>query len=233
MILKILWKPTGLLMSRFSKLINNKKVLLLGPAPHVFDPENTKDFEDFDVIVKVNKMVEKAEFEDENLNNRTDVLYHCMQIDLSNGDDPYSVEEWSNRGVKHVRMPFVGPEYHYKKNNNRFLKINSQFKIEFSLSSVDTFSYACEMCGGTLPSTGVLAINDLVQQNPLLLDIRGFTFGKTGYSKNYKNERWHNNKENRERTTKHRVDEQIKFVRNILKENNNIIIDKEMENSIS
>ena len=63
-------------MSKFSKLINGKKVLLLGPAPHILDPDNTKDFEDFDVIVKVNKMVEKAEFKNDNLNNRTDVLYH-------------------------------------------------------------------------------------------------------------------------------------------------------------
>ena len=208
-------------------------MLLLGPAPHIFDPDNTKDFEDFDVIVKVNKMVEKAEFENDDLNNRTDVLYHCMQIDIPNGDDPYSVEEWKNRGVKHVRMPFVGVEYHYKRNNNQFLKLNSQFNIEYSLSSVETFSYACSMCGDTLPSTGILAINDLIHQGPLLLDIRGFTFGKTGYSKKYKNERWHNNKEIREKVTKHCVDKQIKFMKEILKQNDNIIIDEEMKSAIS
>ena len=49
-------------MSKFKNLIKGKKVLLLGPASHILNPENTSDFNNFDVIVKLNKMVEKASF---------------------------------------------------------------------------------------------------------------------------------------------------------------------------
>lgn len=220
-------------MSKFRSIIQNKKILLLGPAPHVFKKERTEDYREFEVIVKVNKMVEKAEFSCDDLNSRNDVLYHCMQIDLQNGDDPYSIKEWATKKVKHVRLPFTGTDFHYKRNNNRFIKANKSYGLEFSLSPLKVFNDSVKGCDYTLPSTGILAINDLTYYGPKVLDIRGFTFGKTGYSNKYKNQTWHNNKKNRQTTSKHNVQKQIVFFKQILKNNNNIIIDKEMEISIN
>lgn len=214
--------------SSFFNIINNKKVLLLGPAPHVYSPSKTKDFQEFDVVVKVNKMVEKSSFVDENLNNRNDVLYHCVHIDRQNGDEPYSIEKWRDMKVKHVRMPFSGTSAHYRMNNNRFIKLNKDYNLEFSISPVEVFDELVKNCNYSLPSTGIAAINDLIFNKPRLLDIRGFTFLKTGYNKGYKNEQWKKNKLNRERSTKHNPEKQIEFFKKLYKNNKNIKIDNEL-----
>jgi len=215
-------------VSGFSSLIKNKNVLFLGPAPHILDSKNTKDFHKFDVVVKLNKMVEQAIFSSEELNNRNDVLYHCLQIDHQNGDNPYSVEDWVKRNTKHLRIPFVGPNFHYRKNINRFLQLNQKFHIDHSFCSVREFNLLEKKCDGTQPSTGIIAINDLLLQKPKLLDIRGITFVKTGYCENYKNARWHDNSEIRKKTTKHNLDKQLNFFVELLKINKNIKIDPQL-----
>ena len=212
----------------FFDIINSKKVLLLGPAPHIYDPSKTEDFLDFDVIVKVNKMVEKASFLDDKLNKRNDVLYHCMHIDKQNGDEPYSIKNWKINKVKHVRMPFSGTSAHYRINNNRFIKLNKSYNLEFSISPVQVFEELVKNCDYSLPSTGITAINDLILNKPSLLDIRGFTFLKTGYKKGYKNEQWIKNKLNRERSTKHNPEKQIEFFKKLYKSHENIKIDNEL-----
>ena len=216
-------------MSKFNNLIKNKKVLLLGPASHILDPDNTSDFRDFDVIVKLNKMVEKSSFLDDELNNRNDVLYHCLQVDLPNGDDPYSVKEWQLKNVKHLRIPFTGATAHYRMNINRFIKANLFIGIKFSTMPINVFDQLCIDCDNTLPSTGILAINDLALQSPSVLDIRGLTFGKTGYSSNYKNDRWHKNENHRKRTTKHNLEKQILFFKKLYQSSDNIVVDKELK----
>jgi len=219
-------------MNTFNKLISNKKVLLLGPAPHILEPQNTSDFRDFDIIVKLNKMVEKASFVDSELNDRNDVLYHCLQVDLPNGDDPYSVEEWQSKGVKHLRIPFTGATAHYRMNINRFIGSNLSVGIKFSTMPIKVFNQLCVDCDNTLPSTGILAINDLFLQGPSVLDIRGLTFGNTGYSKDYKNERWHKNESHRKRTTKHNLKKQIVFFKRLYQNSTNIIIDKQLKEAL-
>lgn len=216
-------------MSKFKNLIKGKKVLLLGPASHILNPENTSDFKNFDVIVKLNKMVEKASFSDEELNNRNDILYHCLQIDLPNGDLPYSVETWKSKGVKHLRIPFTGATAHYRMNINRFIKSNLSVGIEFSTIPIDVFNQINIDCDNTLPSTGILAISDLLLQEPEILHIRGLTFGRTGYSKEYKNDQWHKNKDHRKRTTKHNLEKQILLFKRLYKNSDNIVVDNELK----
>lgn len=217
----------------FKKLIKGEKVLLLGPAPHILEPNSTKDWGDFDVIVKVNKMVEKGGFIDEKLNNRTDILYHCMHIDNGNGDEPYCVKTWKEKGVKHVRMPISGASMLFVMNNIRFIQINKRYNLDFSVSPVSVYDELCRNCGNTAPNTGIAAINDLLLNGPNILDIRGFTFMKSGYMEGYKNKRWVENKKRREKSTSHRPEKQIEFFKKLLSDNKNIKIDKELQEAIN
>jgi hypothetical protein len=219
-------------MKNFNNLIHNKRVLLLGPAEHILIEKNTSDFRDFDVVVKLNKMVEQASFSCEELNQRNDVLYHCLQIDIGNGDQPYSLDLWKKMDVKHVRIPFSGTSIHYRMNINRFLQNNKNYNFSYSVCPIQEFEKLNIDCDNTLPSTGIAAINDLVLRKPKELHIRGLTFGKTGYCKSYKNEQWHKNSQRRAKTTKHRPEKQFIFFKKLLKSNKCIIIDQELKNII-
>jgi len=94
----------------------------------------------------------------------------------------------------------------------------------------EEFNKVQNECDGTLPSTATLAIADLINQGPKTLDIRGITFGKTGYCDRYKNDQWRKNAPNRARTTKHNPDKQIEFFKLLLKKHNFILIDEELKN---
>lgn len=211
----------------FQSLIRDKRVLLLGPAKHILIPENTEDFRDFEVVVKLNKMVEKSSFLDEDLNNRNDILYHCLQVDIPNGDMPYSLEEWKRRGVRHVRIPFSGTTLHYRMNINRFLQKNKNLGLEFSICPTREFEDLNVLCNNTLPSTGIAAINDLLLRSPSELCIRGLTFMETPYCEEYKNEKWHKNTKNRKKTTKHDPNKQLEYFKKLYL-NNNITLDREL-----
>jgi hypothetical protein len=218
----------------FKKKIENKRVLLLGPAPHILKKENTNDYEDFDIIVKINKMVENIVFDNQGLNKRNDVLYHCLDINLSTGDLPYSVDTWLERKVLHLRISPPPITNYFVKNINRFVHLNKD-RIENSIVDDQEYIDLMKKCGGTLPNTGTTAINDLLTQGPKELHIRGITFFCGGYAKNYK--KIYNKEEDildlYNKKSSHNVNNQINYFEKLYKENEDILfIDKELQNVI-
>lgn len=209
----------------FKSLIEGKKVLLLGPAKHIIEPKNTQDYLDFDVVVKLNKMVEKVSFLDNGLNYKNDVLYHCLDINIPNGDLPYSIDEWKKRRVKHLRITHPPITNYYHNNITRFNKLNQKYKICNSLVSANHFFELQNKCD-TSPNTGTIAIYDLTKQNPKELHIRGITFNKTKYTNDYKEKIFF------ERKTKsqHNADKQLNFFINFYKENSSVLfLDQELK----
>lgn len=217
----------------FIDIIKNKKVLLLGPAPHILEPNRLKDWKDFDVIVKLNKMVENLKFQDEELNYANHILYHCLDINESIGDLPYSVDYWINMKVGHVRIapPPITP--YYKRNIDRFIFKNN-FKLSFSVVGKKQYLNLTKMCNNTIPNTGTFAIYDLINCCPKELHIRGITFFKGGYAKKYKNTNT-SESETREvyKSSSHDIDEQINFFKYFYEQKKELIfLDKELENVI-
>ncbi|MDB2489840.1 hypothetical protein N9W68_00545 [Candidatus Pelagibacter bacterium] len=210
----------------YRSLIEGKKVLLLGPASYLKDKINEIDLNKYDVIVKLNKMVEKPSLP-ESLNDRNDILYHCIDINIANGDT-YDVKTWSEKKVGHLRIPMPAINSYYHNNIERFNRINEIYKIESSIIKPETYLFV-KNNSNTSPNTGTVAIYDLLINNPQELRIAGMTFCKTPYIKGYKEQVFYNNK----RKSQHDHDKQILFFKKMLKEyKEKIIIDDELLNII-
>ncbi|MHA1942152.1 MAG: hypothetical protein ACW97P_10570, partial [Candidatus Hodarchaeales archaeon] len=168
----------------FKDMIEGKNVLLLGPASYLRDKKIDLSLDDYDVVVKINKMVEKNVLQS-SLCNRNEILYHCLDINIPNGDLPYDTELWLNRGVKHLRITHPPITAYFRNNINRFNNIPQDKRPKHSIVDSETFVWIKRGCK-TLPNAGTIAIFDLLANNPSKLTIRGVTFCKTPYCDGYK-----------------------------------------------
>lgn len=218
---------------KFEKMVKDKKILLLGPAPHIVSKKTTDGWQEFDIIVKLNKMSTNTFFEDDRLNCINDVLYHCLDINESLGDKPYSIPAFIQKKVKHIRIAPPALNYYFSKNIKRFLNLNND-KIEYSIIENETFIKLQKECNNTLPNTGTTAIYDLLCSKPKILSIKGITFFKNGYDKDYK-EKYSKEEEIKSlyKKSQHDIGAQISFFKNLYNQNKDVIkIDKELENAI-
>ena len=209
----------------FNHFIKNKKVLLLGPASYFTSFNYKDDFTRYDTIVKINKMVEKPMLATEYLNTRNEVLYHNIDINIPNGDPPYEIEKWINKGVKHLRITHPGVTHYYSNNIQRFLHLNKQYNISFSIVEAETFN-AVKRDSNTSPNAGTIAIYDIMNNEPKELRIKGITFCKTPYGNGYKEDVWYKNKN---RSNQHNHNNQLKAFRTFYQSNQDtIILDDEL-----
>lgn len=205
---------------QFEEFIKNKKVLLLGPASYFTSLVLEEDFTCYDTVVKLNKMVEKTVLATEALNNRNEILYHCLDINAKNGDLPYDIQKWIDRGVKHLRITHPPIIKHYIKNIHRFLEINKKYNIPFSVVEPDMFN-AIKHNNNTSPNAGTIAIYDIMSKKPAELRIKGMTFCKTPYGTGYKEAAFFKNKKTRRNPHNH--DNQLKVFSNFYELNKNTI----------
>ena len=165
---------------QFKQFIEGKKILLLGPAPHILEYGKIADHEEYDTVVKLNKMVENL-----NLDTNNDILYHCLDVNPSIGDELYSIDKWISKDVRHLRISPPPIKQYYKNNINRFLFLNKN-RINYSIMKAESYNELIQMCGNSIPNTGTTAIYDIMHHNPKVLSIRGITFFKGGYADTYK-----------------------------------------------
>ena len=168
----------------FKNIVENKKILLLGPAAYLKNKKNYINLDNYDIVVKINKMVEKNVLQSP-LNSRNEILYHCLDINVPNGDMPYNTKIWLDKKVQHVRITHPPITEYYLKNIQNFIRIPAQRRPEHSIVDSSLFMWINRGCK-TLPNAGTIAIFDLLSNNPSKLTIRGITFCKTPYSEGYK-----------------------------------------------
>lgn len=212
-------------MDDFKKIIEGKNVLLLGPASYLYDGNYKEDLNKYDIVVKVNRMVETNLCKNF-INDRCDVLYHCLDISPKYGNLEYDLEKILKNGVEHIRIPYPPVNGWYNNMLNIFTKKNNGL-IPSSVVDTNIFLEACKGCKNTSPNTGVITIYDLLKNDPLSLTIRGITFFKGGHQKGYRS-KVITEKEVEEinsRVNNHNTNNQRIFVKNILKQFNNIEYD--------
>jgi hypothetical protein len=98
----------------FKNMIQGKKVLLLGPASYLYDGTFSEDLREYDVVVKLNRMVETDICKDFN-NDRCDVLYHCINFDSSIGENPIDFKVLKEKKVSLLRIPYPPVKAWYRK----------------------------------------------------------------------------------------------------------------------
>lgn len=186
-------------------MIEGKKVLLLGPASYLYDGTFQEDLNDYDVVVKLNRMVETDICKDFK-NDRCDVLYHCLDISPQNGNFKYDLHFIKNKGVYHIRAPFP-PLWSWAKNMLDIFEKENNSMIDYSIVDEKFYRYLKLQCNNTMPNTGTIAIFDILRFIPETLTIYGITMFKGGYDKSYR--------------TKNNTEEEIIYLNSVSKNHNN------------
>ena len=215
----------------FENFIKDKKVLLIGPAPYLYDGSVLEKIPEYDTIVRLNRSIEMIEELVKYTGKRTEVLYHCIDIAPEQGNYDYSVQSWKDKGVQHVRIPYPPINVHYARNLNIFQSKNNN-TIENSIVEIKTFSEIKQGCNNTSPNTGTVAIIDILENNPKSLHISGLTFlkGKKIYMDGYRDVINGEELVRKQNSVykNHSIDFQIEFLKKKLDKYSNITYDKEV-----
>lgn len=216
----------------FKYMIEGKKVLLLGPASYLYDGTFSEDLNNYDVVVKLNRMVETNICKDFN-NDRCDVLYHCINFDSSIGENPIDFKVLKDKGVSLLRIPYPPVKAWYVKNITQYNHVNAQHSFPTTIVDNKVYFNLVKMCQQSSPNTGTIAMYDLFLHKPSSLTIRGITMFSGGYNKNYRS-KIVTEQEVRDlnaRVKNHDIEKQKSFLRKFLNLDG-IIIDKNLRESV-
>ena len=172
---------------KFHKMINNKRVVICGPAPYLNNMKNGKNIDNYDTVVRVNRghnLTKNPQI----FGNRTDILYHCLSENKENGG------KITNDMYNHFKLivsafPRLSPKDRTsfpKGNIQQFRNFKQKFKNKLSVIGKH-FYLNLEKKIGCRPNTGIIAILHILRHNPKELYLTGFTFFKDGYSSLYRN----------------------------------------------
>ena len=218
-------------MTSFQKLLLNKRVVIVGPAPSIINSTQGEYIDSFDIVVRINKAIPIPEYLKKDIGSRTDILYNCLNSKSDNGGE---IELEIIKKLKYICCPYP-PIYPFKKDIDtfmeQFIKRDKENKINFR--HVDTKFYlktVREM--NTRPNSGIAAILDLLQFSLKELYITGFTFFKGGYYKEYRSYSETEVLERMKKIGNHDQKLQIKYMKKIFLKDNRIIMDKELKKII-
>ena len=171
----------------FSEYLKDKRIVIVGPAPHLLDSENGNIIDDFDIVVRINKSFPVKKEMQMYLGSKTDIIYHCLyQIEEHGGLVKY--KEMSENNVSFIACPYpykLNPFYkHAKKFEIEYEKSNSSFGKHYV--EKDYYINLVKMIG-TRYNTGIGAIVDLLRYKIDSLHVMGFSFFETGFIKGYRN----------------------------------------------
>ncbi len=175
--------------------IRGKMVAIVGPAKHVYKTKAGNFIDGFDVVCRVNKYRMDSRFT-ENIGARCDVLVHCIseteetggkinKVEFTNVDpciiSPYALLDDFDK--ESTFQPYYGnihnfSNYFKKYSHKIFAPTNDAYiKLERLLKS--------------RPNTGFAGILILLDFQPTMLYVTGFTFFACGYHISYRQETKH------------------------------------------
>lgn len=209
------------------EILENKNVILVGPAAYLENSKKRDFIESFDVIVRLNNGFVTHPELIQDIGNRTDILYHCLWGPVF----PMSIPLLKNN-IKILKSsyPDIAP---FNIDIQRFQNINLD-RIEFEIYELEKFNFLKNTLKSR-PNTGTSAIYDLMSYNIKNLHISGITMFAGGYQKKYRQNFIFNNREEVEKSNLshkvHNIKNQIEFLRDFL-QNDIITMDQEVKESI-
>jgi len=168
----------------FGKLLNNKRVVIVGPSPNTIGRNLGQFIDNFDLVVRVNKSFPVVQKYIDDIGSRTDILYHCLLQNEANCGKVY-INEMLKENVKYICCPypkFMNPFHRdvitFEYQNQNRLKFRT-IDLSYYISLVTDVK--------TRLNSGIGAIMDLVVHNIKELHIIGYTFYEDGFYKGYRN----------------------------------------------
>jgi hypothetical protein len=172
--------------SLFKSIIHGKTVALVGPAKYMVGSCLGEEIDQHDVVVRINRSIETTKQYSADVGVKTDVLYSCLIETAQNAGKLDVLELKNDYGVKFVCAP---PQSDYKgisqrttfhemvnmKTVKHIIKVLPLRIVDHQMHTELAKKVQCR------PNTGFLAIYDLLNFNPSMLSIYGFSFYLDGF----------------------------------------------------
>ena len=216
----------------FKDFVKGKDVLVVGPAPYLYDKSVLEKIKRYDTIVRLNRSIELLDKNKNYVGDKVDILYHNIEVAPHHGSHDYSLEEWKKKGVKHVRICYPPVKSYYIKNISRFIEKNTPEIIPSSVVDRDLYNDIYHGCKNTSPNSGTIVILDLLNEEPRNLHLSGLTFlkGDKVYMDGYRDVTNGEDLIRRQNQIykNHSIDKQIDFLQKELSKYDNITYDKQV-----
>jgi hypothetical protein len=159
--------------ARFADLLRGKRVVLVGPAQSIVGSTQGAAIEAFDLVVRLNAQWPVPAERVSDCGSRMDVLYHCC-----NGDAPVSAL---------FTPAFASTRFVCWLENRESVLLETRCRVE-GVPSLNVSDVAEILAAriGTVPHTGLLAIEHLLDQPIAELYITGMTFFHGPYYAGYR-----------------------------------------------
>lgn len=166
----------------YNNYLNNKNVVLVGPASSIINTNSGDIINSFDIIVRLNKSLPLSTKMMKDIGNRTDILYNSLNRYDHPGENILNEQFFINNKLKFLcsSYPNITPFSHDIKD---YLN-NSRAKLPFRIVSEKLY-HNIKNSIKTRPNTGIMTILDLLQSPIKTLYITGLNFYKTDYYKTY------------------------------------------------
>ena len=182
---------TTYLNKDLSNLIYKKRIVIVGPADYLNNQNLGDLIDNYDIIVRIKKGCPIPNEMHKDYGKRTDILYTNLRLD--NDTNSLSMEDlfkMKQEGVKYICYPYPTEQnnnidYRFRKNwKQNSKKINKIIPVFNTINLYDFF--LIENYIKSRPTTGLLAILDILKYNPKELFIIGFTFRTEWLNNNLK-----------------------------------------------
>lgn len=168
----------------FSNLVENKRVIIVGPSATVQNCNLGTFINNFDVVIRLNKSLPIPTKMYPHIGFRTDVLYNSLNTSDYPGENKFHPLFLRKQKVRYLRCPYppISPftndiKSFYRKNKNM---------VDFG--HIDTTYYTkLEHSIGTRPYTGTCAIADLLHCGVGELYVMGLDFYTYKHAHYYRN----------------------------------------------
>lgn len=221
-----------------SKNFENKRVVLVGPSPHLINKGLGKFIDSFDTVVRVNELgVSKNYYSD--YGSRTDVAF----LSISEESIDIYREMLKRVDIKNLKL-VVSPRDRFNFNpldNSSSQEVENFYKelnlgVSFLQLTEPSFNKKCELFDCN-PSTGALTIYELLNSNIKELYVCGFSFYLTKYRyQPEKMELWKIPKQNQHghniRFSGHDTRKEIRFLKKEVNKLSHVTGDKYFKNVI-
>ena len=199
-------------MEKIEDYLKDKKVLIVGPSENVIKDYDGMSEDNYDIVCKINNHwmnpLDKI---------RTDVVYHCLNIDITSED---SLVYMRDNNIKLVTRNEIRETTSTTK-ILRFIEINKKVGLEY-YEIPKTFFEKCTDDLGCNPNTGVLAILHILSMSIESLTVIGFDFYETLHlgNSNPKTLR----KIQQGKVSNHQPKPQLEFIKEVYESDDRLII---------
>ena len=173
-----------------SKILKNKKVIIVGPSASTLINKNGNFIDSFDIVIRVNRGVEPTKLHSEFIGKRTDILYNCMLEKPDNGGI-IDVQLLKDNNVKyiiyHPEVSFEGIGINKPPRTLNMNTVNNLHSNNINTQMIDPIFYnSISKQVSCRPNTGFIALFHLLSFDIKELYITGYTFYLDGFMSGYK-----------------------------------------------